>query len=218
MTQYSGSNPPPLTPTNVDINTTAVVTPTDRLRWGAVWGGFVTALTSWILLTVLGAAIGLSVFDRTDNARTISMGAGIWAAVSALLAFLFGGWMAGRTAATQGTRNGLINGFMVWALAIPVLLVLLGSGLGHYLMRTSDGAPIRASVYAPDEMARSSEPSATLSRDTQRTATAGAWWTFGWLVLGLLAAAGGGLLGTQTARDYRYSQRTTSPGGTISDS
>ena len=51
------------------------------------------ALATLIGLGVLGIAIGLSSFDANNVTRSLGIGAGIWGAISALLAFLVGGWI-----------------------------------------------------------------------------------------------------------------------------
>ena len=110
-----------------DVNM-AVVTPTDRVRWGPILAGLFTALSTLAVLGVLGAAMAGSAYDPGDSARAFGIGAGIWGALSALLAFALGGWVAARSAAVRGHDNGLLNGAMVWAVAIPVMGYFLASG------------------------------------------------------------------------------------------
>ena len=45
------------------VTTEAVPLADDRVRWGPIWAGLLTALTSLLLLSLLGAAIGLSALD-----------------------------------------------------------------------------------------------------------------------------------------------------------
>jgi hypothetical protein len=47
-----------------------------------------------------------------------------------LISFFVGGWMAGRTSALRGTSSGILNAAMLWFVAIPLLVYLLGSGIG----------------------------------------------------------------------------------------
>jgi len=110
-----------------DVNM-AVVTPTDRVRWGPILAGLFAALSTLAVLGVLGAAIAGSAYDPGDSGRAFGIGAGIWGALSALLAFALGGWVAARSAAVRGHDNGLLNGAMVWAVAIPVMGYFLASG------------------------------------------------------------------------------------------
>jgi len=106
-----------------------VVTPTDRVRWGPVIAGLLTALSTLVVLSVLGAAITASTYDGDDTARNYGIKAGVWGAISALIAFALGGWVAARTAAVRGKNNGLLNGAMVWVAAVPLLVYLVGTGI-----------------------------------------------------------------------------------------
>src|SRR5581483_4780412 len=68
----------------------------DRIRWGPIIAGLATTITTLVVLTLLGLAFGLSVYNSGSDVGT---GAKIWSAVSAVLAFLAGGYVAGETAA-----------------------------------------------------------------------------------------------------------------------
>lgn len=110
--------------------------PTDLIRWGPIVGGLFAALATLITLSILGLAVGLSAFDAGDPLGSFGIGAGIWGALTALIAFFVGGLVAGRSAAFSGKTSGLFNGAMVWFVTIPLLVYLLGSGVGA-LARTA---------------------------------------------------------------------------------
>lgn len=149
-----------------------VVTPTDRVRWGPIIAGLFAALSTLAVMSVLGLAIGASAFDPGDRASSFGIGAGIWGAVSALLAFLIGGWTAARTAAVGGRNNGLLNGTMVWVVAIPLLLYLLSSGVGSALRTAGNVAATGAQAVAP--VAGQAANEAANNPALQATAQAGA--------------------------------------------
>jgi hypothetical protein len=123
--------------------------PRDLVRWGPVIAGLFAALATLAALTVLGLAIGLSSYNVGDQASSFGIGAGIWGAISALIAFGIGGWLAGRTAATRGTSSGILNGAMVWFVAVPLLVYMLGSGIGALARTAGSVAGTAASVAAP---------------------------------------------------------------------
>ena len=112
------------------VNKAVAYTPVDRVRWGPILAGLFTAVSTLALLSTLIAAIGLSTYDAGDSGKAFAIGTGIWAAVSALIAFFVGGLIAGRTSALPGRGVGLLNGAMVWAVGIPVLLYLVTSLAG----------------------------------------------------------------------------------------
>jgi len=122
----------------IDINA-AVVAPLDRVRWGPIFAGLFAALSTLAVLAVLGLAIGLSSYDAGEPAGNFGLSAGIWGAISALIAFFIGGWLASYTAAVRG-RWGTLNGAMVWVVAIPLLLYLIAGGIGTLLTTASNVA------------------------------------------------------------------------------
>ena len=167
----------------------------DRLRWGPIVGGILITLAGLIVFDVLGLAVGFPVFNpASPTLADLGTGAGIWGAVSALVAFFIGGWLAGRTTApgvgVRSTVSGTVNGAMVWASTLLVLVVLghfgISNSLGYF------GATVSA-LAAGLHGAGSSALGA---------ATNNAWGTFVALVLTLICAAVGGWLGytSQPAR------------------
>ena len=100
-----------------------------RLSWGAAFVGFVIALMTYLLLTVLGAAIGAGAFDPLANKNPFSgfgTAASIWVGVSTLLALAVGAFFAGRSAPRQGALHGLLT----WALTTLATLYLVTSAAG----------------------------------------------------------------------------------------
>jgi hypothetical protein len=125
----------------------AVVAPLDRVRWSSILAGLFTVLATLIVMTVLGVAIGLSTFDA-NNPRNFGIGAGIYGAISALVAFFLGGFAAARTAAVAGSGNALLNGAMVWVVTIPFIVNILGTGIGTLLGTATDVATSAAGAAA----------------------------------------------------------------------
>lgn len=140
MARASTMNPMGVAATErrVDVDT-AVINPTDHVRWAAVLAGLFTVFAALIVLTVLGIAIGLSTYDA-DNPNAFGIGAGLYGAISALIAFALGGFIAGRTAALQGKDKGVLNGAMVWIVAIPLMVYMLGGSLGSLMGLAVDAA------------------------------------------------------------------------------
>ncbi len=148
MTERVVSNPVRSGSTEVSIATAAL----DRVRWTSVIAGFFTVLATLIVFSVLGVAIGLSTVDA-NNPSGFALGLSIYGAITALIAFLVGGYISARTAAVAGSGNGILNGAMVWIITIPILVYVLGNGIGSLLGTTVDlttkAATIGAQVAAP---------------------------------------------------------------------
>lgn len=136
-------------PRQVDVDILGVASPVDRVRWAAIFAGLFTTVTTFILLSILGLAIGASAFDPGDSLGGFGMGAGIWSAVSALIAFFVGGLIAARAAAVTGKGNGALNGVMVWVVMIPLALYLVSSGIGSTLRALGGVAATSVQAAAP---------------------------------------------------------------------
>jgi hypothetical protein len=114
-----------------DLGETAAPIVVDRARggfsFGSVLTGVLVAFGAFIVLSALiGATLVALGFAETGidpgDARTATIGAGIGLIVAQLLAYLWGGYTAGRMA--RGA--GLLNGLLVAILAL-VLVALVGA-------------------------------------------------------------------------------------------
>lgn len=105
-----------------------------RISWGAVFAGVVIAVAIMIVLNLLGLAIGLATIDPatgdTPGGRTLSIGAGIWWIVSALIALYIGGWVASRLAGAFRNETGTMHGLLVWATSTLAMLWMGTSAIG----------------------------------------------------------------------------------------
>ena len=79
----------------------AMVQPQDQVRWGPIWGGVITTVATLIFLSVLGLAIGLTVFGP-EGGPGVTVAGAVWGVIITLAAFFLGGYVAGRTAAVSG--------------------------------------------------------------------------------------------------------------------
>jgi hypothetical protein len=121
----------------------------DSVRWGAVIAGLFAAITSLIVLSVAGLAIGLSTFQPGAPAGNVLVGTGIWGAVSVLIAFFVGGGTAARTSAVHGRGGGALNGAIMWMVAIPLLVYTLLGGVGSLLNTVTSTASTAVQAIAP---------------------------------------------------------------------
>jgi hypothetical protein len=104
------------------------------IKWGAAFFGWLSANGLAVLLIALisagGLAIGLTegiddVDDAADQADTIGIAGGIVLLVVLFLAYLAGGYVAGRMARFDGARQGIA----VWIIGLLVVLALAVAGL-----------------------------------------------------------------------------------------
>jgi hypothetical protein len=93
--------------------------------------GMLAALALLILIGgLIGAAIGAIGYQAgLDGNHTSLSAAGLAGGIAALfIAFLIGGWTAGRIARYDGVKNGLMTA--VWAIVLAAILSGLGAWLG----------------------------------------------------------------------------------------
>ena len=184
--------------------------PTDRVRWGPIWAGLLSAFFTLLVLSLLGLAIGAS----TVHTGAAAQGGGnqdagsysaIWAGISAIIAFLIGGYVAGRTAAVHERGWAALNGALVFLLALPLLLWLASQGLGALIGNANHiagGLGINLGQFSTTVTGTAKNLTLAQAQQAVDTAKTTAWGTLIGLVVGLVAAAVGGTLGMRhAARD-----------------
>jgi len=103
-----------------------------RVNWGSVWSGFLVAVGVFMLLTVLGLAIGISAADIGEDANPggLGIGAAIWSGLTLLVSLFIGGMVATRTGMVYGKAAGMVEGALIWVLFILTLVYMASSGIG----------------------------------------------------------------------------------------
>jgi hypothetical protein len=192
----------------------------DRVRWGPIVAGIFSAIATLLILSLLGVAVGLtaaagdprSAAGAANEAGNYGLGAAIWAGLSTLIAFFVGGFVAGRNQGVLGKASGWINGALVWAVAIPLLLWLASSGASGFLNAIGfdlSGFFNTVNPSNPESPLNPSNPANPTSptnpannpgavQNATEAARNGAWGTLAALVVGLIAAGLGGLVGGRT--------------------
>jgi len=109
----------------------------NRISWGAVLAGVVTALVTQLILNMLGIGIGVATLDPAtgDNpqASTFSIAAGIWWTLSGIIASFAGGYLAGRLSGRPKESTAGFHGLIAWAATTLIIFYLLTSTLGSLL-------------------------------------------------------------------------------------
>lgn len=106
-----------------------------RLSWGAIFAGFVVATVLQMVLTTLGAAIGLAAFDpgQGDSAGGLGIGVGIWFALTAIISMFIGGMTTGHLAGVLTRGDGRLHGVIMWSLSTLLALYFASVGAGRLL-------------------------------------------------------------------------------------
>jgi hypothetical protein len=99
-----------------------------RVAWQAIVAGSALALSLYLLLALLGAAIGLSVGDRA-SAHNLGTGAAVYAIAATAVCLFLGGYVASQLTTGENKVEGALYGIFVWAVVFALLLWLTASGV-----------------------------------------------------------------------------------------
>jgi hypothetical protein len=99
-----------------------------RISWGAILAGAVMALAIYFLLTLLGAAVGISISDEFAG-RNIANGAAVYAIAVTAVCLFVGGIIASQLTAGEQKGEAVIYGLLVWAVVFAMLLWLMATGV-----------------------------------------------------------------------------------------
>lgn len=187
----------------------------NRVQFGPIIAGVLTAIVTMLILTVLGLAIGASALEPREAGEGVGTAAAIWGIISAVISFFLGGWVAAKTAAVAGAGSGLINGLMVGAAVIAIILWLTGSGVSAILGTV--GSNIGDIVGVAQDEGTTTQEAQTQAEDAQAqaeqqleqvdpnqafdTARNAAWGTLAGLIVPLAASGIGGVVGHNNRED-----------------
>jgi len=165
----------------------------DGVRWGPIWAGLLTALTTFILLELLFYSLGWLTLDpgEEDSGNSTAIVTGILA----LVAFFLGGLVAGATALWKGLFSGLLHGFLVWALGVVSFIALTFFG-GSALLGSFGDLTNQLGV-GPQQVQSTAEVTGSEAEQIKSEAKDAAAPAFWGLFLPLAAAMLGGLIGSK---------------------
>ena len=111
-----------------------VVEPRAIISWSSIFAGALIALAVLVLLSVAALAAGLEVAPVGEGAEPLfgTAIASIVTGIFIVIAFGAGGLTAVWAAGHVEPGPALLHGFLVWALALLLLLALVALGLGGF--------------------------------------------------------------------------------------
>ena len=108
-----------------------------RISWGAIFGGVILVVAVQLLLSLLGAGIGLDQVNTnagtTPNGSSLGIGAGAWWIISSIIALAFGGYAAAWLAGIELRWDGVLHGLITWGIATLLTVWLLSSAIGSVI-------------------------------------------------------------------------------------
>ena len=177
----------------------------DRVRWGPIIAGIVITITAQLILSALGAAIGLS-------AGSAGWGIGIWAIISLFISLFIGGWIMASTCGPMNKKSALLNGAILWAATLVVSGWLLASGVtGTFGIAASASGAMLDQVQEPGGVEIPENPNIQVpnipAEEVQDYAARASWYFLFGALLGLVASLIGATAGARNPRTHRADTR-----------
>ena len=92
-----------------------------RYSWGAIWGGLFVAAGVVIVMSLFGAAIGISAAAfKPDAQESMGWWTAIWAIITTLSSLFFAGWTASAMSAPLRRVDSVLVGLVTWAFAVTL--------------------------------------------------------------------------------------------------
>ena len=164
-----------------------------RISWGAIAAGAMVALATYVVLTLLGLAVGIEVAVRGSD---VSLGApaAIYTLVTLLVAMFFGGWATSRLAVGESKMESVLYGIILWGVLFTGLFWLIGHGV-----RVGFGALVGTTTGAYALNEDTNRLAATVSEaagrpDVQQATRQATWWS----LLGVLVSMATAIIGSLT--------------------
>src|SRR5262245_24564647 len=101
------------------------------VHWSAIWVGGLAAVASVLVFGLIGIALGAHLLGpehRVVDVKKIGLATLTFSVFSAFLAFVIGGWVAGKIAGILRSEPAMLHGAIVWLVAVPLLIGLAGLG------------------------------------------------------------------------------------------
>lgn len=205
--------------TSTDVVRTEDVTPVrSRIGWGAVFAGFMVALAMYILLSLLGTAVGLSVV-RSVRDDVLGYAAIAWSIVTILVSMFMGGWVMTQLEVGENRGEAVLHGIILWGVMFAALLWMASTGIrigfnallgvaANPAVQNLSAEDLQRHGYNTEEINRiqtwfQNMPAELRSLAQDARTVQAAWWTFFGLLLSLLASIGGALAGAGPALNLR---------------
>jgi hypothetical protein len=103
------------------------------VNWTAICVGALASIAAVLVFSLIGVALGAHLLGpehRVVDLRKIGLTTLALSVLGAFLAFVIGGWVAGKIAGILHSEPAMLHGGIVWLVAVPILIVLIGLGAG----------------------------------------------------------------------------------------
>lgn len=180
----------------------------DRVRWGPILAGLVVALSSQLILSALGAAIGFTSIAGSgaprSNAGDVGTAVGIWSIISLFISLFIGSWVMARCCGPMNRGTAMLNGAVLWATTLALSAWLLASGVsGAFGVLASNAGEIVQQVAPPGSVPEVPNTPDVTAQEARNIASGGAragWSFFFGSLLGLVSSLIGASAGARKPR------------------
>lgn len=163
-----------------------------RVQWGAILAGAVAGFGVVILMTALGAALGITAgavgIANTENptsddagktAMAFGIGSAVWMLLTAVATGLVGGYVLNNTSRRDRAYSPVIFGGLTWTVGVATMLLIAAPSLGGALSGLGAGAGgaaagIGGAASNPDVTRRLENQQAPAMTEEQKAAAADA--------------------------------------------
>lgn len=194
---------------NVEYGGTSSSSVRSRISWGAILAGTAVAMAIYTLLIALGVAVGMSVGDDV-NIGTLGRSAGVWGFISVLVAMFAGGWVTTQVTTGESRTEAGLYGVVLWATTSVLLVWLTAHGVQagmNTAMATQNMTTADGDASSDDPGQNSQERESAAMERARDVGKEGSWWAFAGLLLSMVAAICGALVGPvelTVRRDTRH--------------
>ncbi|MHB8733456.1 MAG: hypothetical protein ACYDAB_16970 [bacterium] len=109
------------------------------VSWSAVWVGALAGVAAALVFGLIGIAIGANVMGTGGHIvrwHDVSLGTLVASVFGAFLAFVIGGWCAGKVSGLRRAEPAILHGAIAFVVAVPLLVLLVavtgGSAFGGW--------------------------------------------------------------------------------------
>jgi hypothetical protein len=211
-----------------------------RVSWSAIVAGALIAMACYLILTLLFAAVGVSLTESGVRSNAVGIGVIVAMIMSLIFSLFVGGWVSAQLTAGENQREAAIYGLLTWAVFMAMALWFVSNGFrsGYFgavsaavvVQQNEPGmsweeAARRAGVSQQriDEMKSSIDRSraneaandAQLQERTREAVVAASWTALVGTMLCMAAAVGGAMVGCGPSfRLFRVAAVRREPSGT----
>ena len=186
----------------------------EGMQWKPVLAGALAGFAVTLILTTLGAAIGITAGDAADggDAKAVGTGALIWWIITVVGAGIAGGWVIARTSRWDRYYNPVIYGTLAWVVGVIILLFLLAIGVGS--MMGGLGGGLGAAVAERGASMGGNMSGADTARVAEKAADVGKGAAWGLLISQLLGL-GASIFGARMRGDRDRNRTVTTTDRTV---